>query len=654
VTPPSSQEEEEEEGGDNTPSTFPAVATAPATVTPQSTPAKNSEPIKWLQVITEVDDEAWQQHYNPDVKPMTPKWKTLIEVETKIDPMDEDTAFMYWAQGNSSVLTHWNRMLATYIFVSSCNGGTFLRREDWNKRGLKSRVLTKFNQLIDKFDKLLFQSKTQNRTRKQSLSFRTFWDRQFLPLKSKVWDLLPGLSLEQINTSMQSHKTFFQRQVYERAVEMRDYLNSTTTTPVVNTRAMVATTVNPIHDMVKEEAAKAKANLPSTKTKPKPRKKPGPKPKPVNKKKLPTNKNNSSNNNNNKKKRKRRGPTKKQLLSIVPVSQRPLELLHDSEGNMLPSVVGSPEGILLHEVVGGGTISDENKNRINDYECLALLRTKLKREGLYSDRDRWTECMHRTDWLEQQYSNRAFLIVMALIIAARESDRSVMRSIYCLVHKGLDTPASVAGATIQEIMGALKCGISSKKAKYIQQAAQMLLEWDPKNGGQVPMSYHLLLKLPGLGPKGARIIMQEAFNVVLGVPVDSHLSLIFYALGWIPKRGAKGEEDVISRKVGEWLPVEYHKDVNPVLCGLGQMINKKDTKERILELLEEDGMDPRATVLVKRIITYYESNTDQVNKAIVDKYNDVKGVDNEEEEGEVAEEDGEEEGVADGGLMLVT
>lgn len=63
-------------------------------------------------------------------------------------------------------------------------------------------------------------------------------------------------------------------------------------------------------------------------------------------------------------------------------------------------------------------------------------------------------------------------------------------------------------------------GFYKNKAKNVLGAAKVLKE---EFGGVVPQTVKELMRLPGVGKKTANVVMGNGFNIVSGVPVDTHV-----------------------------------------------------------------------------------------------------------------------------------
>ena len=77
-------------------------------------------------------------------------------------------------------------------------------------------------------------------------------------------------------------------------------------------------------------------------------------------------------------------------------------------------------------------------------------------------------------------------------------------------------------------------------------------------GGEVPQSMEELQKLPGVGRKTANIVMNECFDKVEGIAVDTHVFRIAHRL----KFSAKKTPGEVERDLLSLLPKELWKNVN--------------------------------------------------------------------------------------------
>ena len=99
-------------------------------------------------------------------------------------------------------------------------------------------------------------------------------------------------------------------------------------------------------------------------------------------------------------------------------------------------------------------------------------------------------------------------------------------------------------------------GFYRNKAKNILAAARMVKE---KFGGKVPGTMHELLRIPGVARKTANVILGNAFNVVDGIAVDTHVKRFAQKLDLSDSKDPKKiERDLMEIfPKGEWFPLTY-------------------------------------------------------------------------------------------------
>ncbi len=99
-------------------------------------------------------------------------------------------------------------------------------------------------------------------------------------------------------------------------------------------------------------------------------------------------------------------------------------------------------------------------------------------------------------------------------------------------------------------------GFYHNKAKNIRAACQRLIA---VYGGEVPGSMADLLTLPGVARKTANVVLGNAFGVVEGFVVDTHIGRLSRRLGWTANEDpVKVEQDlmrIIPRE--EWLDLSH-------------------------------------------------------------------------------------------------
>lgn len=111
-------------------------------------------------------------------------------------------------------------------------------------------------------------------------------------------------------------------------------------------------------------------------------------------------------------------------------------------------------------------------------------------------------------------------LVVAVSLSAQSTDKQINQ-----VTKGLfkryRTVKEYAEADQDELEQLIfSSGFYRAKARNLKRAAQMVLD---RFGGEVPGTMEELTQLPGVARKTANIVLQSAFDVVVGIPTDTHV-----------------------------------------------------------------------------------------------------------------------------------
>ncbi|MDR2956767.1 MAG: endonuclease III [Coriobacteriales bacterium] len=124
-----------------------------------------------------------------------------------------------------------------------------------------------------------------------------------------------------------------------------------------------------------------------------------------------------------------------------------------------------------------------------------------------------------------------FSLVIAVLLSAQTTDAAVNRVTPELFRRWPD-PISLAGATQSEVASVIRrTGFYQVKAKHCIQTAQMLVS---DFAGEVPSTMAELTRLPGVGRKTANIVLTQAFGIVEGIAVDTHVFRIAHCLRFAP------------------------------------------------------------------------------------------------------------------------
>ena len=113
-----------------------------------------------------------------------------------------------------------------------------------------------------------------------------------------------------------------------------------------------------------------------------------------------------------------------------------------------------------------------------------------------------------------------FQLLVATILSAQCTDKRVNLVTPALFAK-LPTPKTMAVAEIDEIRKLIQSiNFFNNKAKHLHGMANQLIA---KHAGEVPADMEALIALPGVARKTANCVLGQAFQMPVGVVVDTHV-----------------------------------------------------------------------------------------------------------------------------------
>ena len=135
-------------------------------------------------------------------------------------------------------------------------------------------------------------------------------------------------------------------------------------------------------------------------------------------------------------------------------------------------------------------------------------------------------------------------LLIATILSAQCTDKRV-NLVTAELFKKFRTAQDFAAAPLAEIEEAVKStGFFRNKAKNIKACCAALVE---KFGGEVPRTMDELHALAGVGRKTANVVLGNAFDINVGVVVDTHVTRLANRLGLAKGTDAvKLEQDLIK------------------------------------------------------------------------------------------------------------
>lgn len=165
-----------------------------------------------------------------------------------------------------------------------------------------------------------------------------------------------------------------------------------------------------------------------------------------------------------------------------------------------------------------------------------------------------------------------FTLTIAVLLSAQTTDAGVNK-VTPLLFERYGTPEAMAQANPTDVANIIhSIGFYRNKAKNCISCAQMIMS---EFGGEVPRTMEEIQKLPGVGRKTANVVLNEAFGIVEGIAVDTHVFRIAHRLKF-----SSASSDTPSKTEADLLklyPKEYWGPINHqwVLFGRETCIARK-------------------------------------------------------------------------------
>ncbi len=164
---------------------------------------------------------------------------------------------------------------------------------------------------------------------------------------------------------------------------------------------------------------------------------------------------------------------------------------------------------------------------------------------------------HKDAKIALNYTNPLELLV-ATILSAQCTDRRV-NIVTKVLFKKYKKAEDYANTELEDLQEEIRpTGFYRNKAKNIKKCCQILVE---NFNSQVPKTMEELLELPGVARKTANIVLSNAYGVIEGIAVDTHV-----------------------RRLGRRLGLTKHQDPNKIEGDLMKTVPKTHWK-RITDLL---------------------------------------------------------------------
>ena len=187
--------------------------------------------------------------------------------------------------------------------------------------------------------------------------------------------------------------------------------------------------------------------------------------------------------------------------------------------------------------------------------------------------DKKTRLMKIIELLEKEYPkaktalhySNPLEILVATILSAQCTDKRV-NLVTPQLFKKYKTAKDYANADIAELEQDIRStGFYRNKAKNIKNAGRMIVE---RFDSQVPQTMEEILELPGVARKTANIVLTNAYGVIVGIAVDTHVRRLSKRLGLTENTNP----DKIEKDLMQIVPKSHWKSITNLLISHGRAV----------------------------------------------------------------------------------
>jgi len=161
-----------------------------------------------------------------------------------------------------------------------------------------------------------------------------------------------------------------------------------------------------------------------------------------------------------------------------------------------------------------------------------------------------------------------FKVLIGAMLSHRTRDEKTDLAFHKLFTK-LPDIESIARARVDEIQRLIRdVGFYRQKSKRLKEVARIILQ---KYDGRVPTDRGELMKLPGVGPKTADIVLSHAFGMA-EVAVDTHVETVAKRLGLA---GEKASYEEVKKAIHSLADGKYLSIINRLFIAFGREICRR-------------------------------------------------------------------------------
>ena len=161
--------------------------------------------------------------------------------------------------------------------------------------------------------------------------------------------------------------------------------------------------------------------------------------------------------------------------------------------------------------------------------------------------------------------NNPMELLVSTILSAQSTDEQINK-ITPILFKRYRTAADYANASREELEKIIRpSGFFHRKAELIQAASKKIVD---EFSGEVPNNMEDLLKLKGVARKTANIVLGNAYGIVEGIAVDTHVMRLSQRLGFSKQKN----RDKVEKDLMELIPRDKWHPLNYLLITHGRKV----------------------------------------------------------------------------------
>ncbi|CCD26419.1 bifunctional N-glycosylase/AP lyase NTG1 NDAI_0H02450 [Naumovozyma dairenensis CBS 421] len=194
---------------------------------------------------------------------------------------------------------------------------------------------------------------------------------------------------------------------------------------------------------------------------------------------------------------------------------------------------------------------------------------------------------------EIEPKNYRYQVLTSVMLSAQTKDEVTAKAMYNIMRYCIDELGIPQGLTLEGILQMdedvideliKSVGFHTRKAHFIKMSAEMIRT---NFQSDVPTNIPDLLSLPGVGPKMAYLTLQKAWGKMEGICVDVHVHRLCKLFKWVDPNSKNPEQT--RKELQSWLPPILWREINSLLVGYGQIIDR--SRGKIPKREEEDADD---------------------------------------------------------------